>query len=162
MAAVRSKRPTSIYPSCGLFIARDERFVVAVKAGDNGDGHKHNDVGSVTVYKDGRPLLIDVGVETYTAKTFSPERYEIWTMQSAFHNLPSFAGVQQRAGEAFAASDVVVDLERAVASISMDIAGAYPPEGGGFATIGARSACSKACPSRLPITMTAGGRANSR
>ena len=116
------------YPSCGLFIARDDRFVVAAKAGDNGDGHNHNDVGSVTVYKDGRPLLIDVGVETYTAKTFSPERYDIWTMQSAFHNLPTFDGVQQCAGAAFAARDVAVDLGEQVAAIGMDIAGAYPPE----------------------------------
>ncbi len=116
------------YASCGLFIARDARFVVAVKAGDNGDGHNHNDVGSVTVYKDGRPLLIDVGVETYTKKTFSPERYAIWTMQSAFHNLPTFEGVEQRAGAAFAAKDVDVALGERVSAISMDIAGAYPEE----------------------------------
>ena len=116
------------YPSCGLFIARDDRFVVAAKAGDNGDGHNHNDVGSVTIYKDGRPFLIDVGVETYTARTFSAERYDIWTMQSAFHNLPSFEGVQQSAGETFAARDVEVDLGETVASIAMDIAGAYPRE----------------------------------
>ena len=130
--AAHGRRPVETgdiyYPSSGLFIARDARFVVAAQAGDNGGGHNHNDVGSVTVYKDGRPLLIDVGVETYTAKTFSAERYDIWTMQSAFHNLPSFAGVQQCAGDDFAARDVAVDLGEQVASISMDIAGAYPPE----------------------------------
>ena len=114
------------YASAGLFIARDGRFVVAAHAGDNGDGHNHNDVGSLTVYKDGRPLLIDVGVETYTSKTFSPERYAIWTMQSAFHNLPSFEGVQQDTGEAFAAKDVDVAFGKKGSSISMDIAGAYP------------------------------------
>jgi hypothetical protein len=119
-------KPDIYYPSCGLFIARDARFVVAVKAGNNGDGHNHNDVGSVTVYKDGLPLLIDVGVETYTAKTFSRERYEIWTMQSGFHNLPSFEGVQQTAGAAFAARDVEVNLGATLSTIGMDIAGAYP------------------------------------
>ncbi len=122
--------PDIYYPSCGLFIARDARFVLAVKAGDNGDGHNHNDVGSLTLYKDGRPLLIDVGVETYTARTFSPARYDIWTMQSAYHNLPSFDGVQQGAGAAFAARDVAVDLGERAAAIAMDIAGAYPPEAG--------------------------------
>ncbi|MFB9171611.1 heparinase II/III family protein [Roseibium salinum] len=116
------------YPSCGLFIARDERFVVAAKAGDNDDGHNHNDVGSVTVYKSGRPVLIDVGVETYTARTFSPERYGIWTMQSAYHNLPSFGGIQQQAGAAHAASDVSVDMGESASVISMDIAGAYPAD----------------------------------
>jgi len=115
------------YPSCGLFIARDDRFVVAAKAGDNDDGHNHNDVGSFTLYKNGKPLLIDVGVETYTAKTFSPRRYEIWTMQSGFHNLPTFEGFQQQAGAAFAARDVVAELGDVQSSISMDVAGAYPP-----------------------------------
>ncbi len=118
------------YPSTGLFIARDARFVVAAKAGDNGDSHNHNDVGSVIVYKNGRPFLIDVGVETYTAKTFSAERYAIWTMQSAFHNLPTFEGIQQCAGAAFAARDVDVDLGEQGRSIGMDIANAYPPEAG--------------------------------
>ena len=78
------------FESTGLMIARDERFVLAAKAGNNADSHNHNDVGSFTVYKDGRPLIIDLGVETYRAKTFSDKRYEIWTMQSQFHNLPTF------------------------------------------------------------------------
>ena len=65
------------YPSTGLFIARDSRFCLAVKAGDNDDSHNHNDTGSFTIYKDGKPLFADIGVETYQAKTFSPQRYEI-------------------------------------------------------------------------------------
>lgn len=117
-------------PSVGLMVAHDGVFSLAVKAGDNGDSHNHNDVGSLTLYKQGRPVLIDVGVETYTRKTFSADRYEIWTMQSAWHNLPTFEGVMQRDGEAFAARDVEVSLGDDVASISMDIAGAYPPEAG--------------------------------
>lgn len=116
------------YPSCGVFIARDDRFTLAVKAGDNDDGHNHNDVGSVIVYKAGQPVLIDVGVETYTARTFSPERYGIWTMQSAYHNLPAFDGIEQQAGAAYAARDVAVDLGDRISSISMEIAGAYPVE----------------------------------
>lgn len=116
------------YPGIGLFVARDEQFSLAVKGGNNGEGHNHNDVGSVTLYKNGRPFLIDVGVETYTAKTFSPRRYEIWTMQSAYHNLPTFSGVMQSAGEAFGAKDVEVEFAEASARISLDIAGAYPEE----------------------------------
>lgn len=123
-------KPDAFLPSIGLLVARDEHFALAVKAGDNGDSHNHNDVGSVTLYKDGRPVLIDVGVETYTRKTFSAQRYEIWTMQSAFHNLPTFDGVMQRDGEAFAARDVVTELSDEAASIEMEIAGAYPAEAG--------------------------------
>ena len=116
--------------SIGLLVARDEHFALAVKAGDNGDSHNHNDVGSVIVYKDGRPVLVDVGVETYTKKTFSAERYDIWTMQSAYHNLPTFEDVMQRDGAAFAARNVVTALGDQAASIEMEIAGAYPSEAG--------------------------------
>lgn len=121
-------KPDIFFPSVGLFIARDSRFVLAVKAGDNGDSHNHNDTGSLTVYRDGKPLLIDVGVGTYTAKTFSAQRYDIWTMQSAFHNLPSFGGVMQQDGEAFHASDVEVLFEPQEASISFELSKAYPKE----------------------------------
>ncbi len=94
------------YPSTGLFIARDGHFCLAVKAGDNDDSHNHNDTGSFILYKDGRPLFIDLGVESYTQKTFSDRRYEIWTMQSAWHNLPTIGGVMQAAGPQYAAAGV--------------------------------------------------------
>ncbi len=132
-----------------------------MKAGDNGDGHNHNDVGSLTVYKDGRPFLIDVGVETYTRKTFSPDRYDIWTMQSAFHNLPTFDGVEQSAGEAFAARDVAVELGDAVAAIAMDIAGAYPPEAR-LAHYRRAVRLIKGAGIESPTAMTASGRRNCR
>jgi hypothetical protein len=114
----------------GLFTAHDDRFALAVKAGNNGDSHNHNDVGSLILYKHGRPVLIDVGVESYTRKTFSPDRYDIWTMQSAYHNLPTFEGVMQRDGEAFSARDVRTAYTSETAMIDMDIAGAYPAEAG--------------------------------
>lgn len=87
------------YPSAGLFIVRDDRFCLAVKAGNNDDSHNHNDTGSFTVYLDGNPLFVDIGVETYQKKTFSPDRYAIWTMQSQYHNLPSFAGCRPEEAE---------------------------------------------------------------
>lgn len=118
------------YPGIGLYIARDENFALAVKGGNNGESHNHNDVGSVTLYKNGQPLLIDVGVETYTAKTFSKDRYQIWTMQSAFHNLPTFGGVMQRDGADFAARDMQAKFFLEWADISLDLAPAYPPEAG--------------------------------
>ncbi|WP_342757609.1 heparinase II/III domain-containing protein [Kineothrix sedimenti] len=116
------------YPSTGLFIARDERLFLAVKAGDNGDSHNHNDTGSFTVYKDGRPMFIDIGVESYTKKTFSSRRYEIWTMQSAYHNLPTVNGFMQKDGAEYKAKDVICRMEKDICDIEMDISGAYPME----------------------------------
>lgn len=125
-----AKHSDLYYPSVGLFIARDDTLCLAVKAGDNGDSHNHNDTGSFTVYKNGTPLLIDVGVESYTKKTFSSRRYEIWTMQSRYHNLPTVNGVMQQDGEQFLARDVSHHLSDSLCEIEMDIAPAYPPEAG--------------------------------
>ena len=80
------------------------------------------------VYVDGKPVIVDAGVETYTRKTFSPQRYEIWTMQSAYHSLPTIDGVMQAPGRGFAARDVRYEADDASAQLTLDIAAAYPPE----------------------------------
>ncbi len=122
--------PDIFYPSVGLFLARDGSLTLAAKAGDNADSHNHNDTGSFTVYKQGQPLLVDVGVESYTKKTFSPQRYEIWTMQSAYHNLPTVNGFMQQDGENYRASEVSCHMSDTLCEITMDISGAYPKEAG--------------------------------
>ena len=114
------------YESVGLFIAHDSHYVLAVKAGDNDDSHNHNDTGSIILYKNGKPFLIDIGVESYTQKTFSPHRYEIWTMQSDYHNLPTLNGEMQQAGSSFKATHVKTSFSDQVSSIRMDLATAYP------------------------------------
>ena len=106
----------------------DQGLFVAAKGGHNDESHNHNDVGNVVVYKDGKPILIDAGVETYSRKTFSPNRYDIWTMQSAFHNLPTVGGTMQAPGEVFAARDIFYNADDASARLTLDLAGAYPPE----------------------------------
>lgn len=108
----------------------DRGLYVAAKGGHNNESHNHNDVGQFLVFCDGEPLFIDVGVETYTARTFSPQRYEIWTMQSAYHNLPTVGGAQQAAGREFAAREVVWEADDSHAQLSLDIAAAYPSEAG--------------------------------
>ena len=77
-------------------------------------------------YVDNDPILIDAGVGTYTAKTFSNQRYDIWTMQSAYHNLPIINGCQQSFGTKFKSSDVTFKNEQSKAVFSINIAKAYP------------------------------------
>jgi hypothetical protein len=119
-------------PDLQLMTARDQAgttdgLYVTAKGGHNDESHNHNDVGSFIAYLDGLPLLIDVGPEIYTAKTFSAQRYEIWTMRSSWHNLPLVNGHEQTAGRAFAARDVryLAEAERAI--LSLDLTDAYPP-----------------------------------
>ncbi|MEK7397796.1 MAG: heparinase II/III family protein [Candidatus Poribacteria bacterium] len=114
-----------------VMVARDrdgssDGFFVAMKGGHNAESHNHNDVGNFVIYIDGKPILVDAGVESYTAKTFSSKRYEIWTMQSDYHNLPTINGVQQLPGHEYSAKGVIYKADDQKVEIMMDIAKAYP------------------------------------
>jgi len=106
---------------------------VAMKGGHNGESHNHNDVGSFIVYcqeptakgpKPIVPLLIDPGVGEYTSKTFSGQRYDIWTMQSDYHNLPRINGYSQHDGKQYKARVV----SHKSGQLTLDISEAYPSE----------------------------------
>ncbi len=112
------------YPSVGIFISRDETYALSVKAGGNNDSHNHNDSGSITVYKNGHPILIDVGVETYTKKTFSKDRYSIWTMRSVYHSVTNFPPYEQRAGAEFQSKVLSYSMGN-TPSISLELQGTY-------------------------------------
>lgn len=113
-------------PDLQIMTARRADMFVAMKGGNNGESHNHNDVGSFVVYADGQPLIIDPAVGEYTSKTFSNRRYEIWTMQSQYHNLPQINATDQRDGKQFAAAEAKYKK----GSLSLNIAGAYPAEAG--------------------------------
>jgi len=122
-------------PVTGVLTAREREgdtagLFLAAKAGHNDESHNHNDVGSFIVARDGRPLLIDPGAGTYTRQTFGPDRYQIWTMQSAWHNTPAPAGQPQAAGRAHRATDVSASLSAAAAELALDLAAAYPAAAG--------------------------------
>ena len=120
--------------STEVLVARERRgasdgLTLAIKGGHNGEHHNHNDVGSIVVASDGVPVIVDAGRPTYTAATFGPDRYTIWTMQSSWHNVPEIHGVAQRAGDAYRAEATEVALDADAATFTTDIAGAYPDAG---------------------------------
>lgn len=121
------------FPDREIVIARENEgttngFYFAAKGGNNGESHNHNDVGTCILFLNGKPVLIDAGVGTYTAKTFSDQRYTIWTMQSEYHNLPVINGFGQTSGRKFEAKNSNYELKGDNAFFSTDIAGAYPHE----------------------------------
>ncbi|MCY1719021.1 heparinase II/III family protein [Prolixibacteraceae bacterium Z1-6] len=105
-----------------------EGFFFAAKGGHNAESHNHNDLGTCVLYFNGKPCLVDIGRETYTAKTFSSRRYEIWTMQSGYHQLPKINGVDQKEGRKFEARNSTFSADSKKAVFSTEIAGAYPEE----------------------------------
>lgn len=121
------------FPDREIIIARENEgknngFYFAAKGGNNGESHNHNDVGTCILFLNGKPVLIDIGVGTYTAKTFSNQRYTIWTMQSEYHNLPVINGFGQTPGRKFKAKNSNYTLKGDRFSFSTDITDAYPQE----------------------------------
>ncbi|WP_165822440.1 heparinase II/III domain-containing protein [Paenibacillus montanisoli] len=108
----------------------EEGLFLAAKGGHNLESHNHNDVGSFIVFVDGYPLFIDLGTEEYKAQTFGPDRYELWYLQSQYHNLPTVRGVLQQNGGQFRAKDAEYAKSLEVSRLSLDIADAYPDAAG--------------------------------
>ena len=120
----------SWYPDLGLMTARVkeetvEGFYLAMQAAPNQRPHGHNDSGSFIVFRDGNPIFVDIGPEAYTAP-----RYK-FSVQSAYHNLPTVGGVMQSNKDPkYRASDLHYSTNDSSASVSMNLATAYPEEAG--------------------------------
>ncbi len=82
-------------------------FAIAFKGGSNGEMHNHNDVGSYSLLVgdnapgDAKPDVYvsrDPGGETYTARTFGPNRYDGELLNSFGHPVPRIDGALQSPG----------------------------------------------------------------
>lgn len=90
-------------PEAQWFLSYGDPFILVAKGGHNGESHNHNDCGSFILYKNGVPMLEDLGAGVYTADYFSDKRYEIFVNRSKSHNVPLIEGVEQCSGEAYRA-----------------------------------------------------------
>lgn len=125
--------PVSRLPALGIMTAHScsdtgKGTFLFAKGGSNAEGHNHNDVGNVMIYRNGAPVIIDTGAGEYTKQTFSPRRYELWYMRSAYHNVADIGGHEQRDGGAYRSTDVVFDRERT--ALSAELKDAYPRDAG--------------------------------
>ena len=107
------------------YIKNESDWFFAAKGGHNNESHNHNDIGTFILYKGAVPVFVDAGVGTYTKKTFSRDRYTIWSMQSGWHNLPEINGISQKNGGEFKARNVEANGKGKAKSFKLDIAGAY-------------------------------------
>ncbi len=106
----------------------EKGMYLAAKAGNNNEMHNHNDCGNFMVYYNGEPVIIDAGVGRYTKQTFSPDRYKLWFMQSGYHNLPSFDGVDQCAGSRYTSCEKEFSEEDKM--LRCELRYAYPESAG--------------------------------
>ncbi len=118
------------FPAGGVLICRPEAgkqraLAVALKGGHNAEQHNHNDVGSFVVVLGGKALLVDPGSETYTRRTFSPQRYESEVINSFGHGVPRIAGKLQKKGRAAAAKVLKTQFTDKADTLVLDISSAY-------------------------------------
>lgn len=76
----------------------DKGFYFWIKGGHNNESHNHNDIGSIGLYLDGKPLMIDIGIGEYTRFTFSELRYTQFPIKTYDHTLPIIGGKGQHEG----------------------------------------------------------------
>lgn len=81
----------------------------AMKGGNNGEPHNHNDVGSFLYLAGGEQLICDLGAGEYTAEYFGEGRYNILCNSSEGHSVPIINGGFQQAGAQYQASSFEAD-----------------------------------------------------
>ncbi len=109
------------------YIKRTNSYGFAAKAGNNGEHHNHNDVGTFVFAKSGEQLFLDLGRGEYTKQYFRDDtRYQIIECRSKGHSLPYFGeSGEQKFGEQYTSEKV----EQRAGYLAMDMAKAYDIDG---------------------------------
>ena len=121
----------SSFPDAGVFIFRTlpntiVPMGVAIKGGNNGEHHNHNDVGSYTLVIGKEMMVEDPGLIPYTKKTFSAERYTAFKSLASYgHPVPFVAEGGQRVGKMAKARILHVLESDSCDQVMMDITSAY-------------------------------------
>jgi hypothetical protein len=126
----RGGGPRHWFDEAQVYVGRaSDTFGAAIKGGHNAEHHNHNDVGSFVVALGDRAVLVDPGLEIYTARTFGPRRYESAVLNSFGHAVPRVAGRLQSTGRTFAAVVREARFSEAEDVIVLDLRGAYEVPG---------------------------------
>ena len=119
----------SVFDQAGIVICRDAgtsaAFGAALKGGHNAEHHNHNDVGSFVVALGQTTPLLDPGLETYTARTFSKQRYVSNVLNSFGHPVPRVAGQLQRSGRTAAAKVLRTEWSDQKDVFQLDLSACY-------------------------------------
>jgi len=115
----------------GILIARplsekDWSFAVAIKGGNNGEAHAHNDSGSFSVVVGDKMVICDPGAEVYTKRTFGSHRYDSGVLNSFGHALPVVAEKLESPGKASRAIVIRTNFTDAEDTLTFNLHAAYP------------------------------------
>ena len=98
LPAAPPPRQDAVLPDLGVAKLRAGSTTLAAKAGHNDEHHNHNDVGTFLLHRGRTFFLADLGAPVYTAKTFSPQRYDSLFCNSFGHSVPVLGGRPQQTG----------------------------------------------------------------
>ncbi|WP_337564868.1 heparinase II/III family protein [Segatella sp.] len=124
-AAVEPKTEDAYLLNSQIMVASNKNWFVAAKGGNNAESHNHNDIGNFIVYHNNQPVVIDLGRDTYTSKSFSNQRFELMNCRSAYHNVPIINGLEQKDGRKYRAEKVNHVFADGVSSLSLNLEKAY-------------------------------------
>ncbi len=79
----------------GWFVRRGKNYGLAIKGGNNGESHNHNDVGSFILSKDNKQIFADIGAGPYCEGYHTDRRYTFLHPSSWSHNVPYFGDKPQ-------------------------------------------------------------------
>ena len=131
-AETLAAKPTVYYDHIKVALMREgdvrgEGWFLAMKGGNNAENHNHNDVGTIVVYRDKTPILIEIGACQYINYNFW-NRSNSWNRDSDFHSLPTFDGIMQATGKSFMSTDEVFSTKEK--SYTLQLKETYPKEAG--------------------------------
>lgn len=111
-----------------IMVASNQDWFLAAKGGNNAESHNHNDIGNFIVYHQQKPVIIDLGRDTYTSLSFSNRRFELMNCRSAYHNVPMINNCEQKDGRQYRAEQVSHVATEQQSSFSLNLAKAYPEQ----------------------------------
>jgi hypothetical protein len=129
-ATIRPPALRNWFEDSSLMIARPgadtgRRFSATFLGGNNGVNHNHNDLGTFTVCLDGKALIVDPGMETYSFRTFSVDRYDSQLLNSYGHPVPRVAGRLQEVGPEWHTKVVETEFTDEVDRVVLNLRRAY-------------------------------------
>lgn len=124
-AAVEPKTEDAYLENSQIMVASNKNWFVAAKGGNNAESHNHNDIGNFIVYHNNQPVVIDLGRDTYTSKSFSNQRFELMNCRSAYHNVPIINGLEQKDGRKYRAEKVSHVFSKGISSLTLNLEKAY-------------------------------------
>ena len=126
--AVQPHTEAAYLENSQIMVASNQDWFLAAKGGNNAESHNHNDIGNFIVYHQQKPVVIDLGRDTYTSQSFSNRRFELMNCRSAYHNVPIINGLEQKDGKQYRAEQVSHVATEEQSSFFLNLAKAYPEQ----------------------------------